>query len=404
MKIKISSLISNTILSLVFLVGFQFKNIPATFIFLLGIVGVVFWVWRYTVRIPLELLVLSTTFSIYFFIFKNNASKVYMYHYGAYWIGPIVGYLVGYCCVKKLCDNNFSIVRKMIMAICAGTTLFALVCTLYKFSNMGIYNGLVSSANMYYTMIGRYSLNFWNNELIQPTNLNSMCVFPILLSFYAINYIENIKVKILYWFSLGVAIVVIFTTATRTNLVLLLVGFVISAFLSRKDIHFHLKKSHVLFISIAFIVVFAFSFKLIDLLENSLLASRTESLDNNRWNSMLVIINSLADYPFGNMPYTNAHNMWIDVARVAGIIPLSLLIVYSLMVFLTLCRLRKNKVVPQEIKTLVMGLSFGLLISFMIEPVIEGRPFNFMFFCIINGMSYALSKIGYRFRDEEQIQ
>ena len=206
-------------------------------------------------------------------------------------------------------------------------------------------------------------------------------------------YVKDKKARFVYWISFAIAALVAFTTATRTNLVILPIAFAMSMFFSRKDIRIKLTWKSFALIFIFAVILTVLSPKIIGFLSNSLLATRTESFDNGRLKTMVQVLKGLPQYPMGNMPYKNAHNMWIDVARVAGIIPMVLLIVYTVMIIRTLIKLTKNQILPQEVKTLFLTLTLCLLISFAIEPVIEGRPFNLMFFCMINGMCAALAKV-----------
>ncbi|MGM9679878.1 MAG: O-antigen ligase family protein [Eubacteriales bacterium] len=394
LKVKKSDLFEGLAYILIFLIGFQFLNQPHMYIFALGAAAIAYYLLagRF-IKLPLEFWVLAATFTVYFFVFRSNVSTVYHYYYGAYWLGPIVGYFVGYCLIAKSPKNGCAKVKRTVAVICAGTTCFALACTVYKFFHSDLYHSLVLRSDIYYTMQERYGLNVWSHELIHPTNLNSACIFSVLLLYFVAKYVKSKSVRIAYGASVAVAFAVLYATATRTNLVMLPIGLVLGILFSGHKISLKLTRKRLIVILIIACVLSVGVLLFSDVLENSLLANRTESLSNNRIRSIITVLKAIKDYPMGNMPYTNAHNMWVDVARVSGIIPMLLLIAYTLMILRTLLKFKRNTVLPVEMKNLFLTLTVGLLISFSFEPVIEGRPFNLMFFCMLNGMCAALARV-----------
>lgn len=394
LKVKKSDLFEGLAYILIFLIGFQFMNQAHLYIFILGAATVAYYLLAGKfIKLPLEFWILAATFTLYFLIFSRNVSTLYHYYFGAYWLGPIVGYFAGYCLIAKSRKNKCVKVKRTVAVICAGTTCFALACIVYKFFHSDLYYSLVSNDGIYYTMQERYGLNAWSHELIHPTNLNSACIFSVLLLYFVARYAKSKSVKIAYGVSVAVAFVVLYTTATRTNLVMLPIGLVLGLLFSEHKISFKLTRKRLIVIVAIACALMVSGFIFYDALENSLLAGRTESLSNNRIETNIIVLKAIKDFPMGNMPYTNAHNMWVDMARVSGIIPMLLMIVYTLMILRTLLKFKRNTVLPVEMKNLFLTLTIGLLISFSFEPVIEGRPFNLMFFCMLNGMCAALARV-----------
>ncbi len=401
-KISTNGLLSFMMYFCLAMVGIQYKNNPQVFVFLLLFVCGIAMVTGKKIKYYLEPLVLIITFVAYFCISTQYKSIVYTYTYATDLLAPITGYLCGYLLIgKSRKEDVYCKLYKVIAILTVSMTCFALACVIYKNINIGIYNRQVSLANLYYTMRSRYGLNLWNNQLIQPTNLNSICIFPILLIPFCMNYLNNKKWKIVFWLMLGASLVVAFETSTRTNFFMIPICFAVGYFYNRKDRQMKLtKRTLVKFLAVALVLVLSSNF-IITWLQNSSILSRTETFDNGRIDSIARVMSLLIEYPYGNMPVTYAHNMWLDVARVAGIIPMIWLIIYTICVIRTLSRLLKNPYISNKAKSLIGTLTIGLLISFTVEPVIAGRPFNFMFFCLINGMCAALSRIYYNVPEEE---
>jgi O-antigen ligase len=122
--------------------------------------------------------------------------------------------------------------------------------------------------------------------------------------------------------------------------------------------------------------------------DNSQLTLQTDG----RWEQWYDVIVNMPSYIFGNMPDTIflAHNLFLDVYRVAGIIPFILIITYIISTINILFKLLRDKRFTNSIKCLLFSIQFLYLLSFMIEPVMEGRPLNFFAYCFINGITVGL--------------
>lgn len=100
-----------------------------------------------------------------------------------------------------------------------------------------------------------------------------------------------------------------------------------------------------------------------------------------------VMINELTQQPFGKLehvPY--AHNLWLDTARVAGIIPMFLLIIITIYFIGSIWRTYKQKMFDSDYRSIIVTIGIVLFIYMNTEPILEGAPMLFAFFSILLGV------------------
>lgn len=393
MKISVNKIYESVIMVLLFLTGLYFKNTPQQYLIIAAFILIAYAVFGKFYFLPLEFYILAAAFTSYFFILKGSFTTLGTYQYIVCWLGPIIGFAIGYYLVKGKSDRYF-VGQRAVTAFILGAALYAVLCMGYKMSNAGLYNSLFSEQRIYYTMYARYSLSIWDGKLVSPTNINSYVLFPILLTFYTFNYLRERKLKYVYIICFTVSIITIFVTVTRTNILILAISFVLGLYLCKGDYQFKLTRKQAIVVLIGIILVLLMSDRIISYVV-SFADARQETLDNNRWNSIAQVLLALEQYPFGNMPYSYAHNIWVDVGREAGFIPMFLLFSYSIYSLIVSFIFIKTQEITQEYRVFFGLLSIGLFISFLFEPVIGGRPFNFIFYCMINGMIRAFMKDRY---------
>ena len=101
---------------------------------------------------------------------------------------------------------------------------------------------------------------------------------------------------------------------------------------------------------------------------------------------LLNVASHMWDYPLGGMEIRHAHNLWFDCARVAGILPFVLLIIIALKYAFCLFQVIRNNLVDLILRYTFWILSLAILIVFLSEPVLEGIPMVFEFFCFLYGI------------------
>lgn len=88
-----------------------------------------------------------------------------------------------------------------------------------------------------------------------------------------------------------------------------------------------------------------------------------------------------------------AHNLWLDVAYSTGIFPFVLLIIFTFITLRSYVKLLNNSKISRYFKYLVTTMLCGFLLTFMLEPVIEGNYLLFGAFCLFSGVIKAADKI-----------
>ena len=108
----------------------------------------------------------------------------------------------------------------------------------------------------------------------------------------------------------------------------------------------------------------------------------------DRW---LDGIDNIIFNPFGggDSEYFFAHNLWIDVGKVAGIIPLFLLIFITIRAMISLYKLILNKKISMFYKTYFTSLFLSFLLTCFIEPITQGAFQHFLLFMLMCGFLQA---------------
>lgn len=247
----------------------------------------------------------------------------------------------------------------------------------------------------------RFTLDFWENESTQPTNFNSLGVF-IIVCFPSMLFLrEKVITKFIFFIASLLVVLAAIKTATRTNIylfaIMILLDFLF--FLWNRKKHkvskdYFVKRIQSLLTILFCALIFAFLFKerIAGAFENSLMASRIQQqgsylqLSNDgRWANWNRVFLQLFDYPFGNPTSYPAHNLFLDVGRVSGFLPLFFLLSFFVAYYITIKAKNPQTNIPFEQKIFYFSILSGLFLSFMIEPVLEGRPYNFLTFIYVCG-------------------
>lgn len=86
-------------------------------------------------------------------------------------------------------------------------------------------------------------------------------------------------------------------------------------------------------------------------------------------------------HEFGNFQYS--HNLWLDAARVTGIIPLIFLAIFTIQSISLILKVIRSSSYFFNIN--VASTFIGLLAIFFVEPIIEGLPSALIIFCFLIG-------------------
>lgn len=103
-------------------------------------------------------------------------------------------------------------------------------------------------------------------------------------------------------------------------------------------------------------------------------------------------VQNIFRYPLGwdiEAPqYGYAHNLWIDIARISGILPFFVFLIVTLISFGNLIKLLKLK--DMTMVPLLLGLNICFFLSSFVEPVIEAIPLYFYLYLMLWGVQNAV--------------
>ena len=111
-----------------------------------------------------------------------------------------------------------------------------------------------------------------------------------------------------------------------------------------------------------------------------------------RWDMWTDGIQNVFRYPLGwdveGAQYGYAHNLWIDVARVSGILPFLCFLMATLISYGKLFKLLRSK--DMTIVPLLLGLNVCFFLSTFVEPVVEAIPLYFYLYMMLWGIQNAV--------------
>lgn len=293
---------------------------------------------------------------------------------------PFMAYTIGWVLVEKKKDVEIRIIN-YVLAISSGCGVHAAL------------NYYINKTNLRYGLI-----DFWTGDVYVATVFGVLNTFIFSISFYIL-FVENIKIKkYIGIFFMIVSFLYCFILGNRTQIYIFVITFGIGILCYVNE---NCKKKEVLkilgtSIIICIILWICYCQNILGVrsaIANSnlfLRFSNTESLnvsDRSRFRLFVNGLKDIFDHPFGQIGNTDYHhNMWLDVNRVSGVIPMLCLIVYSIKTCYHAWYLVNSRNVDVRIRYLLMGLYIGTMLNFFVEPIIEGVFWFFLAFCINNGM------------------
>jgi len=193
-----------------------------------------------------------------------------------------------------------------------------------------------------------------------------------------------------FWLRLGfialalLALLGVIHLVNRTGVVIFVACIVFSFFISTK---FNISKMlGALFI----LLVLGFFVVQLGLVDQSILDAYVQREESStydvssmggRGDMWLSAIDDMFVNPFGWEPvgYGFAHNMWLDIARVAGLLAFIPFLAATILHCKNLFKLLRNKYLT-NFTVIIVSINISILLSSFVEPVIEG---SLLFFCLL---------------------
>lgn len=335
------------------------------------------------------LFLFSVSYALFFALLDDSRGKQYILIYA---MVPITFYMLGRVIAFKL-KTSQEFIFFLLLIVGIFHSLTAMISVLVVFLQEGFFS------------IDRNLPNFWNGEIILATIMGSyftlnMCI-PAILVVGAKRF--NLLTKIMAIIIFAISILCVLKIGSRTQLGVFLITLLISLIyiIPRQSFKNNILLFLVL-VLVSFLIISKLNFNM-DQDWLSAFAGRMEEGNNGdiasgggrliRWEKSLE---NLFTKPLGWDPeeFGHAHNLWLDVLRVGGIIPFLFLIIFSIMSFINIKKTIRVSKKNYAFNNLIIVYSIAFFLVFMVEPILEGMLQLFAVFCFFMGVvnSYNTSK------------
>ena len=308
-------------------------------------------------------------------------------------------YLIG----SNIDESDEKGITKFIILIAASLALY----TTSFFINNGIINGFSS-----YNVETQY--NIWNGNPLWPTNIMLYSSLFSSICGYIVFYEKNKKMKILYFIILFINMFYALMLGRRTALLMvclsMLISFIYIMFFDKTNNKKKIVKISLVVLFIILIICLLlvvcyiyniFNFKNI-VEETNLYIRYSDNIfkffnDAGRTKIRKKFLSYFWQYPWGGSKIHNfinnyAHDLWLDVYDVAGIITFIVMIVYTIVIFTNIVKLLLNKSLNMKFRLLLLSLFICIFVQFCIEPILEACRAYMFAVCMIFGSLERLNK------------
>jgi hypothetical protein len=303
-----------------------------------------------------------------------------------YLIYPCVFYVIGKYLMTKWYNQKYLIFFSIILA-------FALPSIIIVFFDI-INNGYINSERQIENDKGEFL-----SATLHGVKF-SLGISCIGLIFSPTKNIIEKKYRFIFIFFGFICLICNIHFLNRTGLVIM--GIAILIVLVLRDLYFGFKKNLIVLFLISVVLIGSYSSlsnsKILEGFNDRQEEQKYESIGGgrgSRWSQGIdfILQNPLGggDYIYGYRYY--AHNFWLDVGEMGGIIPLIPL------VFFNLLNLRKLVIVVQRLShksfflsALLVVINLGFMLTFFVEPIFEGNSQYVFAYFMFMGMSSIFYK------------
>lgn len=338
------------------------------------------------IRVDLGLSLLSITmFSYCIIVFGIRAIGIMMPYI------PLVIYILA-----NYLGREFKNQKKEINLI------YIVYCLVFGYAIYGILNSY-----MYFAGYGwegtRYWMDFWTRSITPGTQL-TICYLPVFAIFFpSLFYFYKRK-----WVNALIGLITLFfiyaSLATRTRTTLLILALV---FCGQTVLYAMLEKDKVvknvtpkkagIFLGCIVVMIAVLTFVLKD---NEMIRAFIANLDkgggiihNVRFEAQALALQQLFDYPLGGyqmeLGRRMAHNLWLDMANAAGLIPFFSFTAYTFWTMYELIRFIMKKDIGTEIKIMFSGIYAAFFLYYTVEPALMASVHFLCPWMLINGLIHG---------------
>jgi len=295
-----------------------------------------------------------------------------------YLVCPVAAYYIGYGLVRR---DNLNRISCLFLAIAVGRGTHGLL-------------NLIPYIRDGYT--ARNPIDFWTGNVLASTGAGTLFIMAVSLVYYAMNITKSNKRQgILLILFCTLCIFSAIQLGTRGCLVVAVITLVLCIIFFTDFRNKSSVRAILLVVAIATLFYIAYSVNMFGLrtaFESSGLYRRiyvydVEGLDENeRWTRQYYMLSHLFDYPFGADDLTYTHNLWLDVARLTGIVPFFISIVMTMSLLASAFKGIKSNLIDRNTRILLFSVISGSFMIFFAEPVLEGCPSFFILFIMMCAM------------------
>lgn len=378
--IKSSSIIVKLLLALFLLLLYHSILVGTSYYTLVFCVLALFFipVRRYVDGLALTMIVFSVLYSIMHLLLDISST-----HIPLYLMAPLLFYAFGCYITNKLYTRS-SIIEFVALTVFLFSIVTYYTCII-DVGNTGLVNPLRimgrNGGDEYDMAATLYGLN---------VSLGLACLF----GFLSIEKKERTLLHYLLPISFALSLLTTVHLVNRTGLVLVLFSLIIFLFYSKKGN----KATWIILIVVA--VLFAYLSTISDFASiMEAYTSRGEveghglSDAGSRTEKWMDALSRLFTSPFGwykDINYTFTHNMWLDVARLTGIIPFIAIVGATIVGYKDTIRLYKIK--NDYLVLTLISIQVVFFLECFVEPVMEGFDLYFYLMCMFFGIQRQYHK------------
>lgn len=367
--------------ALVFLWCFfiQLFNFPNKLAVLLGILFCAVIVWKSRISVEyVRKLLLITAFLSYSIIVGKDRNTILMYA-----VFPVTFFFLGESVTKAFPEEKYR--TGVLAAVVGGYTVHGILnsCIFFRDGISGVrgwadiwYQTFSPATQQIIFYLPIMALMFVSLYMVKKKTVPCLCLIAGNLFFLYVSFASLSRGSIVIW-----------------ALVLPMEG-ILYLLLNHKQHEKFLNKK-VLFCLVGIGVLALAAWEI--LMHSSYASVLTRDggiLNNIRFKGQICAIRQLFTYPMGGyqmylagMQY--AHNIWLDTANAAGLIPFTALVLYTLLSVYDLMKLLFKTNISQEIKYAMSGIYVAFFLYYMIEPALEANILFLIPWIFLNGVIYG---------------
>lgn len=304
----------------------------------------------------------------------------------------ILGFSINYSRLPAYPYNTIIVMTSLI-----GSTVF--------YSVLSVLRTLQIRPNL---IEGRLYLDYWTDREWPATGVgNFLCLGLLYIVVVFYGYRHRKESHIFYIFFVFVSAIFVFFSfnitillQNRLALMATAIGFVAIGFL----LQFRSKLKFItlpLFVGLFAIV--SVGLNILEIILSTVLAQfgvfnerfLSRGTESGRFDNYQIALEKIWQYPFGgrefNLPESKwVHNLWLDVAYDAGLLPMFLLLLYFILHINCLFKIL-NSDLPKIVIVYFTTMSIGILLNMSFGPIIQGSVFEFGMTCFFLGVIARLS-------------